>query len=74
MENDHFTICPTCGAMIDMRNLGQVLSHGWFNKDTQRYECETDDIVRALDAMAYTARRLGDPFEYRRDVGEIPLN
>jgi hypothetical protein len=25
MEADHF--CPVCGALVDMRDLGQVLAH-----------------------------------------------
>jgi hypothetical protein len=26
-EADHFGDCPTCGALVDMRDLGQVLAH-----------------------------------------------
>jgi hypothetical protein len=26
-EVDHFGNCPVCGALIDMRDLGQVLAH-----------------------------------------------
>jgi hypothetical protein len=26
-EADHFGNCPVCGALIDMRDLGQILAH-----------------------------------------------
>jgi hypothetical protein len=26
-ETDHFGNCPVCGALVDMRDLGQVLAH-----------------------------------------------
>jgi hypothetical protein len=26
-ELDHFGNCPVCGALIDMRDLGQILAH-----------------------------------------------
>jgi hypothetical protein len=26
-ELDHFGNCPVCGALVDMRDLGQVLGH-----------------------------------------------
>jgi hypothetical protein len=26
-ELDHFGNCPVCGALIDMRDLGQILPH-----------------------------------------------
>jgi hypothetical protein len=26
-EADHFCICPGCGALIDMRDLGMALDH-----------------------------------------------
>jgi hypothetical protein len=26
-EADHFGNCPVCGALVDMRDLGQVLVH-----------------------------------------------
>ena len=26
-EIDHFGNCPVCGALIDMRDLGQLLAH-----------------------------------------------
>jgi hypothetical protein len=26
-EADHFGNCPVCGALVDMRDLGQVLAH-----------------------------------------------
>jgi len=26
-ETDHFGNCPLCGALIDMRDLGQILAH-----------------------------------------------
>jgi hypothetical protein len=26
-EADHFGNCPVCGALVDMRDLGQVMAH-----------------------------------------------
>ena len=26
-EREHFIRCPTCGELIDMRDLGQVIDH-----------------------------------------------
>lgn len=26
-ESEHFMKCPVCGAMFDMRDIGQVLEH-----------------------------------------------
>lgn len=39
-----FITCPTCGRQLDKRDLGQVLSHGSFNKVTKHYECLDEAI------------------------------
>jgi hypothetical protein len=35
-------ICPSCGAILDKRNLKEMLSHGWIDPDTGKHECYID--------------------------------
>lgn len=46
---EHALKCPTCGKIVDMRDLGQVLCHGMMNKNTGKYECMSDEEIAALD-------------------------
>jgi hypothetical protein len=42
---EHALVCPTCGKIIDMRDLGQALAHGVYNEATGKYEChEPQDV------------------------------
>lgn len=34
-DADHFIVCPTCGARLDMRRLDQVLEHEERHADAQ---------------------------------------
>ena len=68
--NDHKLICPTCGAEIDLRDLGAVMSHGLWNEASQRHECNPEPIIVEFSS----ARRVGDPVEWTRDKKPINLN
>lgn len=46
-ENDgasHFYTCEGCGKVLDKRDLGQVLSHGWINEKTGKIECKDVEL------------------------------
>jgi hypothetical protein len=40
-ELDHFGNCPICGALVDMRDLGQVLTHV---HDAEFKICQGDEL------------------------------
>ena len=66
---EHQLKCPTCGKIIDMRDLGQVMSHGMYNKETGKHEChEPEDVPYS------TSKKLGDNVEWTKDKKPINLN
>lgn len=65
---EHQLLCPTCGQIFDMRDLGQVLSHGVFNELTGKYECTP------VDAPYSTSKKVGDNVEWTKDKKPINLN
>lgn len=65
---EHQMKCPTCGEIIDMRDLGQVLSHGMMNKETGQYEC------KPVDADYGSSKKVGDSVEWTKDKKPINLN
>jgi hypothetical protein len=40
-ETDHFGNCPVCGALVDMRDLEQVLAHV---HDAEFKICQGDEL------------------------------
>lgn len=64
MENDHKLVCPTCGAEIDLRDLGAVMSHGVWNEASQRHECKPEPEDWIVE-VKFSARRVGDPVEWK---------
>jgi hypothetical protein len=68
-NNNYYMTCPTCGKLIDKRNLGQVLSHGRFNPASGNYECRDEK-----DAQFSTARKVGESKVFTKDGREIDLN
>jgi uncharacterized C2H2 Zn-finger protein len=50
-EAVHFMACPNCGAMLDMRDLGQVIEH-----DTPLHIEQGRRKKRAAIAAALTAK------------------
>lgn len=70
IPQEHQLKCETCGKVIDMRDLGQVLSHGMMNKETGRYECEEID----RDIPYSTSRKTGDSIEWTKDKQPIHNN
>jgi hypothetical protein len=58
-ENDaasHFYTCEGCGKVLDKRDLGQVLSHGWINKKTGKIDCTNAELQ-----ITYTSvKKVGD--------------
>ncbi len=70
IPKEHQLECRTCGKILDMRDLGQVLAHGWWNESQGRYVC--DDQPRDVE---YTAsRKVGDQVEWSRDKKPTNLN
>lgn len=67
--NEFEIICPSCGALLDKRNLKEMLSHGWIDPETGKHECFID--VNVPDDTK--AIRKGDNVQW---VGEkrIDLN
>lgn len=67
---NHQLQCPTCGTVLDMRDLGQVLSHGNWDEDLGRHVCDPDPV-----AIDYTSsRQIGEPIEWLRDGTAINLS
>ena len=64
---EHALTCTTCGKIIDMRDLSQVLSHGQYNEATSKYECIEVDVP--FDS----AKKVGDSVEWMKGK-RIDLN
>jgi hypothetical protein len=56
-EAEHFMVCPNCGAMLDMRDLGQVLEHDTPLHIEQGRRKKRAGIAGALSAKSSRARR-----------------
>jgi uncharacterized C2H2 Zn-finger protein len=56
-EAEHFMACPNCGAMLDMRDLGQVLEHDTPLHIEQGRRKKKAAIAAALSAKSTRARR-----------------
>jgi hypothetical protein len=67
---EHQLTCPTCGKIIDKRDLGQVLSHGMYNDMTGKYECQDEE----MDVPYISSKKVGDPVEWTKDKKRIDLN
>lgn len=61
---------PTCGKILDQRNLGQMLSHGWKNNDTGLYECQDED----MDIPFRSAKMERDSVQWMKKGKRIDLN
>lgn len=69
IPHEHRLSCRTCGQIIDMRDLGQVLSHGQYNELTGKYECH-----EVKDVPFGTSKKMGDNVEWTKDKKRIDLN
>lgn len=68
-DNEFIIFCPTCGDPVDKRDLAAVLSHGWFNPETEKYEC------RDIGDVEYSGSvRVGEPIQWTKDKRKIDLN
>jgi len=47
-----------------------MLSHGQWNRETQRYECQDEP----RDVEYTSSRKVGDPIEWTKDKTPINLN
>ena len=74
IPEEHKMVCPTCGKDIDCRDLGQVFSHGFWNKETEKYECLTDEQIEKLNIEYYSSKRKGDRVEWTKSKKIIELN
>lgn len=74
IPQEHQLVCPTCGKIIDMRDLGQVLCHGFMNKETGKYECMSDEEIAALDVPYSSSKKVGDSVEWSKGKERIDLN
>jgi hypothetical protein len=66
---EHALTCPTCGKIIDKRDLGQVLAHGQYNELTGKYECH-----EPVDVPYESSKKVGDSVEWTKDKKTIDLN
>lgn len=66
---EHALTCPTCGKIIDKRDLGQVLAHGQYNEQTGKYECH-----EAVDVQYDSSKKVGDSVEWMKGKKRIDLN
>jgi hypothetical protein len=66
---EHALACPTCGKIIDKRDLGQVLVHGVYNEATGKYECH-----EPVDVPYSSSKKVGDSVEWTKDGKRIDLN
>jgi hypothetical protein len=71
---EHALTCPTCGKIVDMRDLGQVLCHGFMNKETGQFECMSDEEIAALDVQYSSSKKVGDNVEWTKDKKPLNLN
>jgi len=67
---EHQLECATCGKILDMRNLGQVFSHGVGNGD-DTYYCLNDDDE--LDIEYDGASKIGSSLYYPKGENK-PIN
>lgn len=66
---EHQHKCATCGKILDMRDLGQILAHGVYNEITGKYECHEPQ-----DVPYETSKKVGEAVEYTKDKRRIDLN
>ena len=62
--------CPTCGKILDKRNSGQILSHGWKNPGTGFYECPDEETEIPFS----TAKKVGDNVQWTKDGDKLDVN
>jgi hypothetical protein len=68
IPQEHQLKCETCGAVIDMRDLGRVLSHGNMSNFTGKYECTPVDVGYG------SSKKVGDNVEWTKDKKPLNLN
>lgn len=66
---EHALTCPTCGKIVDMRDLSQVLAHGQYNETLGIYECH-----EPVDVPYSSSKKVGDSVEWSKDKKRIDLN
>ena len=67
IPEEHQLKCGGCGKILDMRNLGQVLSHGWIeNGESVCYEEE-------IDIEYAGCAKIGSPLYYPKGENK-PIN
>ena len=72
IPKEHQLICNQCGKVLDMRNLGQVFSHGVGNGDCTYY-CLADEDE--LDIEYDGCQKVGVPLYYPKGQNKpISLN
>lgn len=69
IPHSHALTCATCGKVIDMRDLGQVLAHGQHNEVTGKYECH-----EPVDVPYSSSKKVGDSAEWSKGKKRIDLN
>ena len=56
-QAEHFMACPNCGAILDLRDLGQVLEHDTPLHIEQSRRKKRAAIAAAVSAKSSRARR-----------------
>lgn len=70
IPKEHQLKCPTCGKIIDMRDLGQVLSHGVYDANLNIYECHEKE----KDSPYNSSKKVSDNTEWTKNKKPIGLN
>jgi hypothetical protein len=69
IPQEHQFKCNTCGKILDMRDLGQMLSHGNNNETLGIYECKEEK-----DIPYTSSKKVGEPVAWTKDKKRIDLN
>lgn len=69
IPHEHALTCPTCGKIIDLRDLAQVTAHGQYNEVTGKYECKEPE-----DLDYGGSRQVDDNVEWTKDGKPRHLN
>lgn len=67
-SKEHEIACKACGELLDMRDLGQVLSHDLYDENGERFCGDKPEGVYS------SSRRIGESVQWTSDRKRIDLN
>lgn len=67
--------CPTCGKVLDMRDLATVFGHGVPDPERPgQFKCLSDEEISAANLPPVTSRKVGRPVQWASGKNPIYLN